>query len=90
MKTITIILLLIFSTCKFVRLPVVGGIQASYFTNLSFGSHQTPVKLTIDTGSSLTVVQCDKCLKCNGKNKTDLYSLEESLTGKQISCVLIH
>lgn len=56
MKTITFILLLIFSTCKLLKLPVVGGILSGYYTNLSFGSHQTPAKLMIDTGSSLTVL----------------------------------
>ena len=90
MKLIFGILLLYFSASKLLRLPVNGSLKDSYSLTLHFGSQKTPAKVLIDTGSSLTVLQCINCIKCLGKGNNNLYSFEESLSSTRIGCVQFH
>jgi len=87
MTLFLLLLLITINANNLIRVPLKGSVHKGYEATIMFGSQKIPVGLSVDTGSSLTVMQCIDCYKCNSKGTQELYSYDESITSKKLSCV---
>lgn len=61
MTIILLVLLITINANNLIRLPVLGSFYSAYTTTVMFGSERIPMKMLLDTGSSLSVLQCINC-----------------------------
>ncbi|KAL3679088.1 hypothetical protein R1sor_022044 [Riccia sorocarpa] len=70
------------------RTPVISGLDegsGEYFTTISFGSPSTDVLVTMDTGSDLMWIQCQRCDNCYDQ-LGPIFDPSESKTYYPIDC----
>lgn len=87
-KVISILLLLIATSCLAV-LPLTGGIvQGQYMATIFIGTPPQPFTVQIDTGSGKLGINCASCPNCQNAPHPP-FNMSQSSTSSQVTCVPI-
>ena len=71
-------------------IPLYGNSTLGYYyANIYVGSPPQEQSVIVDTGSGLLALPCSKCTSCGNMHLNPPFRVEDSLTGKFMTCVLI-